>query len=242
MIWIPPGPFMMGSNEKDLEGRGIDLGLTKPWFQDEVPAHLVNLPGFYIDRYEISNKDFSVFVREKQTRPPTAWNSDAYPSGEDLYPVTDVNWFQAQAYCAWAGKRLPAEAEWEKAARGPQGLIYPWGNEFDSRKANLLSNGPRPIGSHPQGASPYHIEDMIGNVWEWTENWYLPYPDNHNPSDEYGQRFKVIRGKSWIQGFGHQSADEAKEIIAHEARASYRLYFDPTFSFGDLGFRCAKSG
>lgn len=242
MIWIPAGPFIMGSDEEDSEGRSLELGLTKPWFQDEKPAHTVNLPGFYMDRYEVSNQDFKAFVRERQAQPPVSWNGGTYPPGKDRYPVTDVNWFQAQAYCSWAAKRLPTEAEWEKAARGPEGLIYPWRNQFDPQMVNLLGDGPRPVGSYPQGASPYHVEDLIGNVWEWTADSYQPYPGNTTPSENYNQGFKVIRGKSWTQGFGHHTADEAQEIVAHEARASYRLYFDPAFSFGDLGFRCAKRG
>lgn len=241
MVWIPPGPFTMGSDEKDLQGRSVDLGLIKPWFQDEAPARTVNLPGFFLDRYEATNRDFAAYIRARRAQSPASWEADAYPPGRDRYPVTDVTWYQAAAYCAWAGKRLPTEAEWEKAARGPEGLRYPWGNEFDAGKANLLSDGLRPVGSYPQGASFYKVEDLAGNVWEWTEDWYQPYPGNAVPSDKYGRRFKVIRGKSWARSFGHQREDEAREITAHEARASYRLYFDPVFSFGDLGFRCAKS-
>ena len=241
MVWIPSGPFTMGSDEKDVQGRSVDLGLTKPWFQDEAPAHTVTLPGFYLDRTEVTNQDFAAFVRARRAQTPGSWKAEGYPSGEDRYPVTDVTWYQVSAYCLWAGKRLPTEPEWEKAARGSNGLRYPWGNEFDSRKANLLSNGPRPVGSFIQGESPYHVQDLVGNVWEWTSDWYLPYPGNTVPSDNYGQRFKVIRGKSWTHGFGHQSVNEGLEITAHESRTSYRLYFDPAFSFGDLGFRCAKS-
>jgi formylglycine-generating enzyme required for sulfatase activity len=242
MIWIPSGPFTMGVDEKDVQGRSVDLGLTKPWFEDETPSHTVNLPGFYLDRTEVTNQDFAAFVRARRAQPPASWKGGSYPSGQDRYPVIDVTWYQAAAYCLWTGKRLPAEAEWEKAARGPNGLIYPWGNEFDPRKANLLSDGPRPVGSYPQGESPYRVEDLVGNVWEWTADWYQPYPGNTVPSDNYGERFKVIRGKSWTRGFGHQRADEAQEITGHEARASYRLYYDPNFSFEDLGFRCAKNG
>jgi len=242
MVWIPPGPFTMGSDEKDVLGRSVDLGLTKPWFQDEAPAHRVRLPGYFLDRDEVTNQDYGAYVRARHAQPPPSWTDGAYPSGWDRYPVTDVTWFQADGFCSWAGKRLPTEAEWEKAARGSRGLRYPWGNEFDSGKANLLSDGLRPVGSYPQGASPYGVEDLVGNVWEWTADWYQPYAGNTTPSEKYGQRYKVIRGKSWTRGFGHQSADEGREITAHEARASYRLYFDPVFSFGDLGFRCARSG
>jgi formylglycine-generating enzyme required for sulfatase activity len=242
MVWIPPGPFTMGSDEKDIRGRSVDLGLTKPWFQDEAPAHRVKLPGFYLDRHEVTNQDYGAYIRASQAQSPLSWKDGVYPSGMDRYPVTDVTWYQADAFCSWMGKRLPTEAEWEKAARGSRKLRYPWGNEFDSGKANLLSDGLRPVGSFPQGASPYRVEDLVGNVWEWTADWYQPYTGNTVPSEKYGQRYKVIRGKSWTRGFGHQTPAEAREITAHEARASYRLYFDPIFSFGDLGFRCARNG
>ena len=241
MIWIPPGPFIMGTDKQDTEGRGLELGLTKSWFEDESPQHTVDLPGFYIDRYEVTMADFAIFVQKGKAVPPASWKDGIPPPESDRYPGADVTWFQAQAYCAWAGKRLPTEAEWEKAARGPDGQVFPWGNEYDPERGNLLSKGSEPIGSRPQGASPYKVEDLVGNVWEWTSDWYQPYPGNAYPSDNYGRRYKVIRGKSWTEGYGHFSKEESEEILKHEARASFRLYFDPSYSFGDLGLRCAKS-
>jgi formylglycine-generating enzyme required for sulfatase activity len=242
MIWIPPGPFIMGTNEQDTEGKGFELGQTKPWFEDESPEHTVNLPGFYLDRYEVTVADFANFVRKNRAVPPVSWKNGVPPPDSDRLPVSNVTWDQAEAYCAWAGKRLPTEAEWEKAARGPDGLIFPWGNEFDPDRANLLSKGSEPVGSRPQGASPYKVEDLVGNVWEWTSDWYEPYPGNAYPSDNYGRRYKVIRGKSWTEGYGHFSKEDSDAILRHEARASYRLFFDPAYNFGDLGFRCAQNG
>jgi formylglycine-generating enzyme required for sulfatase activity len=240
MVRIAPGPFPMGTNEQDTEERGLEFGLTKPWFEDEGPARSVTLPGYFIDRHEVTNSDYARFVQEIQSAPPKTWGDGIAPQGEDLHPVTNVSWFQAESYCRWVNKRLPSEAEWEKAARGPDGFIYPWGNQFESDRANLLTTGTRPVGSFPRGASPYGVQDMIGNAWEWTADWYLPYPGNTTPSDNYGKRHKVIRGKSWTEGFGHFSREESIEILHHEARSSFRLFFDPTFSFGDLGFRCAR--
>ena len=241
MVWIPPGEFIMGTDQQDKEERGLELGLTKPWFEDERPARKINLPGFFIDRYEVTHKAYALYVQKTGSSQPLSWKDGISPAGQDNYPVTEVNWFQAEAYCRWAEKRLPSESEWEKTARSSDGRLFPWGNQFEPNRANLLGKGPMPVGSFPQGASPHKVDDLIGNAWEWTSDWYQPYPGNHRSSDNYGQMFKVIRGKSWTEGYGHFEADESQEILEHEARASYRLFFDPTYSFGDLGFRCAKS-
>jgi formylglycine-generating enzyme required for sulfatase activity len=241
MVWIPGGPFVMGSNDVDAQGLAQLYGLTKPWFEDEHPAHTVDLPGFYLDRNEVTNADFAAYVTATDSRVPGTWHAATYPGGTADLPVVSVNWYQARDYCAWAHKRLPTEAEWEKAARGTDGRLYPWGNDFSLDKANLMSNQVQPVGLFPQGRSPYGVNDMIGNVWEWTADWYEPYPGSTTVSKDFGQKFKVVRGKSWTMGFGHQEQAEVKQIIAHEARGSFRLYFDPVFGFNDLGFRCAAS-
>jgi formylglycine-generating enzyme required for sulfatase activity len=241
MIWIPGGPFLMGTDDQDTEGRALEYGLTKPWFDDERPAHRINLPGFFIDRHEVTNADYAVFVAATGSRVPGTWSSATFPQGEANLPVVSVNWHQASDYCAWAKKRLPSEAEWEKTARGPDGRLYPWGNEFDLRRATLMAPAVQPVGLFPQGQSPYGVDDLVGNAWEWTANWYLPYPGATGTMADFGQKFKVVRGKSWTMGFGHQEVQEVQQIIAHEARSGFRLYFDPIFGFNDLGFRCAAS-
>ena len=241
MAWVPGGPFLMGSNDVDTAGRAQDYGLTKPWFDDEHPAHQVTLPGFFIDQNEVTNAQFAQFIAATGARSPGTWKTAAYPSEHADEPVASVNWYQARDYCAWAGKRLPTEAEWEKAARGPDGRLYPWGNEFDPKKANLLSAALAPVGRFPQGQSPYGVNDLAGNVWEWTDDWYLPYPGSTTKWKDFGQQYKVLRGKSWTKGFGHQEDRPTADIVAHEARSSFRLYFDPLYGFNDLGFRCAAS-
>ncbi|HXZ25150.1 MAG TPA: SUMF1/EgtB/PvdO family nonheme iron enzyme [Nitrospiria bacterium] len=241
MVWIPGGPFVMGTNDVDAQGLAQLYGLTKPWFEDEHPAHTVDLPGYYLDRNEVTNADFAAYVTATNSRVPGTWHAATYPGGAADLPVVSVNWYQARDYCAWAHKRLPTEAEWEKAARGTDGRLYPWGNDFGLDKANLMSNQVQPVGLFPQGRSPYGVNDLIGNVWEWTADWYEPYPGSTTVSKDFGQKFKVVRGKSWTMGFGHQEQAEVKQIIAHEARGSFRLYFDPVFGFNDLGFRCAAS-
>lgn len=241
MVWIPGGQSVMGTDQVDHDDHALTYGLTKPWFEDERPAHRVHVAGFYIDRDEVTNARFAEFVMATGARVPATWTATTTPAEIADLPVASINWYQANDYCQWAGKRLPTEAEWEKAARGPKGRLYPWGDVFDRSRANLMTGSVQPVGSFESGNSPYGVRDLVGNVWEWTADWYLPYPGSTAQSVDFGQKYKVVRGKSWTMGFGHQEVAEVQEIIAHEARSGFRLYFDPVFGFNDLGFRCAQS-
>jgi len=236
MIRIAAGPFTMGSNRTDTEGRASEFGLAKPLYLDEHPQRQVTLPAYDIDRYEITNAQYQRYVATTQARAPKGWPSGRPPAGREHHPVTHVNWYEAQAYCQWAGKRLPTEAEWEKAARGTDGREYPWGNEFDEKRANTGGSGVgdlAPVGQFPQGASPYGVEDLAGNVWEWTADWYQPYPGSVYQTKDFGQKFKVLRGSSW-GGTGHYA-------LPYFYRSAHRFYINPEYSFADTGFRCAKS-
>lgn len=242
MVRVPAGEFLMGTDEVDAEEKAMEFGIAKPWFEDEHPARQVKLPTYSIDRHETTNAQYREFVQLTGRRQPSDWVSGRYPAGKDQHPVVEVTWNDANAYCQWAGKRLPTEAEWEKAARGADGREYPWGNEFDRTKANINNQvgHTTPIGQYQEGMSPYGAHDMIGNVWEWTTDWYKPYAGNSYDSPRFGEQARVLRGNSFA-GLGHYAPEDEIRIKAHYSRASYRLFMSPNRSVNDAGFRCVKS-
>jgi formylglycine-generating enzyme required for sulfatase activity len=226
MVLIPAGEFLMGSPE----GEGNS---------DEHPQHTVYLDAFYIDKYEVTNAQYKKFVGATGHRipyfnadwaKPYNWQNGTYPSGKGNHPVVFVSWDDAEAYCEWAGKRLPTEAEWEKAARGRlEGKKYPWGDENPSGRANYNSTGIDAVGSYaPNG---YGIYDMTGNVWEWvadwySENYYRVSPKNNPKGPDSGTR-RVHRGGSWGSG-------------GSGLRAALRNWGTPDVRLGNFGFRCAQ--
>lgn len=225
MALIPGGEFLMGSDER---------------LPDEGPAHKVNLPAYWIDIYEVTNEQYKAFIDATGRRSPSHFRNRTYPPGKADHPVTEVTWYDAEAYCGWAGKRLPTDQEWEKAARSTDGRMFPWGNEFDPYKANtpqrwvlLKQEGDTmPVGSFPEGISPYGLYDMSGNVWEWTSSWYEAYPGNTHPSENYGQQYKTLKGGSWWDCSFYKCG-----ISAPVFNRSFFLRGTHNKSFG---FRCAK--
>lgn len=220
MIEIPAGPFTFGSDEGE---------------PNESPAQTIELPAYQIDRFEVTNDDFTMFANatgyqteaEKKGAKKT-WRSEA--EGQGNHPAVRITWNDAQAYCEWLGKRLPTEQEWEKAARGEKGNVFPWGNSYDPVRANLKASGIRgtvAVGSFPAGASPYGVEDMIGNVWEWTADPYQAYPNSTYQDKFYSDKLRVTRGGGWF--------DEERQ-----ARAANRSAAALDSANDDLGFRCAK--
>ena len=220
MVLIPAGPFIMGSDE----------------YGPETPPHTVSLEAYYIDKYPVTNAEYKRFVDATGHRAPQDWQDNRYPEGKADHPVHMVNWHDATAYATWAGKRLPTEAEWEKAARGTDGRRWPWGNEFDETKTVVWENAMMlgvttvPITRYPDGASPYGVCQMAGQVEEWVEDWYEAYPDSLYHSQCFGQEHKVLKGGSWF-------------YTQQYARGAYRRCEQPDspgFAGCDgPGFRCA---
>jgi iron(II)-dependent oxidoreductase len=218
MILIPAGKFIMGS----LKGEGED---------NELPQHIVFLDAFYIDKCEVTNTQYKKFMEATGHQAPYYWNDEKY--NQPNQPVVGITWHDAVAYTKWAGKRLPTEAEWEKAARGTDGRIYPWGNEWDSSKGNSFTGGDgyqytAPVGSFSNGASPYGVLDMAGNVWEWVADWYFEdyysRSSKRNPQGPASGSWRVLRGGSWYN-------------LLVNLRAADRNWNLPDFKNDGLGFR-----
>jgi formylglycine-generating enzyme required for sulfatase activity len=197
MVFVPSGEFLMGSTSDDIRHQS-DV--------DEFPQRKMWLDDFYIDIHEVTNAQYKVFVDSMKVPAPPKWLNGNYGIGEDGLPVISITWDEAAAYAKFVGKRLPTEAEWEKAARGTDARAFPWGNSFDRTLAN---NGDHlvPIMTYPLGASPYGAYDMAGNAAEWVDGFYAAYPRTTNdvlPRDipdrkevfKGGER-RVYRGGSW---------------------------------------------
>jgi formylglycine-generating enzyme required for sulfatase activity len=229
-VAVPAGEFLMGSDPSvDPDVRSY-----------EFPQHPVYLDAYEIGRYEVTNEQYAQCVRATVCDGPS---KPGYYSDPEYaaHPVMYVSWFDAKTFCEWAGGRLPTEAEWEKAARGDDGRVYPWGNEPpDESRGNYRSyvGGTTPVGYYsPQGDGPsfggtYGAADMAGNVWEWVADWwhddyYEVSPVRNPQGPETGSR-RVLRGGSW-------DGDE------WNVRAAYRNNFEPSISYSDIGFRCARS-
>ena len=223
LMYVPEGEFTMGSKD----------------FLD-APVHTVYLDAYYIDQFEVTNKQYLACVDAGKCEPPSSKNSRTHPSyyGNsefDNYPVLYINWDKAKRYCeVWTGGDLPTEAQWEKAARGTEAFTYPWGNDAPSKDLlnyNKNIGDTTEVGSYDSGKSPYGAYDMAGNVWEWVNDYYQSdyYADNaSNPQGPTSSEYRVLRGGSWIN-FGN--------IV----RSNDRGWNDPTYASDFLGFRCARS-
>lgn len=228
MVLIPAGEFLMGSDpsvDRDAQDRDAQ--------DNEQPQHALYLPDYHLAKTPVTNAQYAAFV-QATFRQPT-------PGGEEDHPVVNVSWHDAIAYCKWlaevTGKpyRLPSEAKWEKGARGTDGRIYPWGNRWDARKCNTREGGrddTTPVGAYPQGASPYGLLDMAGNVWEWCQDWfsedYYQRSPSENPPGPGEGILRVLRGGSWRND-------------QHGARCACRGRDGPGYRSNYIGFRVAAS-
>jgi formylglycine-generating enzyme required for sulfatase activity len=217
MVRVPAGEFHYGCN----------ASVDSQCDDDEKPGKRVTLPAFTIDKTEVTVSAYEACVNAGAcTKPNTGTYCNWGKSGRGDHPINCVDWNQAKAYCSWAGKRLPTEQEWEKAARGTDGRKYPWGNQSASCARAVMNDGGTgcgdnktwPVGSKPSGASPYGAQDMAGNVWEWTSDWY-----------DSKKKGRVLRGGSWYGG-------------AWFVRASNRYRRGPSARYYNdgYGFRCAQ--
>ena len=226
MVAIPAGEFWMG-----VDGM---IGL-----EDEKPRHKVWLDAYRMDVYEVTVASYARFLTATHREPPAYWETVKQTEHGDR-PVIGVSWDDAEAYCRWAGKRLPTEAEWEKAARGTDERSYPWGNQKPAPDLANYALGARfsysqvlkPVGTYEKGKSPYGLFEMGGNVWEWTQDWYdggyYGRSSEKNPAGPGEGQFKVLRGGSW--------SDMAKYMLTYG-----RFKLPPSTRNSYTGFRCAKS-
>ena len=235
MVYVSAGSFTMGSAEEDTEGLGKEFGVRGgELYSNERPVRELYLEGFYIDRFEVTNEGYRKFVGATGYRAPYRWIYNTYPTGTGDLPVVNVSWFDAHNYCMWAGKRLPREAEWEKAARGTGGRVYPWGDIYDETMGNLNTGKLTPVGTFKGDKSPYGVYDMAGNVMEWVGDWYGPYPGGEAKDIGSNLREKVLRGGLAGVVPGHYTMN----VIY--ARTSTRMHIDPEVFADDTGFRCVK--
>jgi formylglycine-generating enzyme required for sulfatase activity len=265
MVHVPAGPFLMGTSDEQIDWLARHLDVAKTWrdkgyFCREQPLHCVTLPDYCIGKYPVTMGEYRAFVEACGYLHPPYWTAagwawrEAYGKtepdqwqggnwmGDDRLPVVGVSWYEAAAYCRWLSEatgrdyRLPTEAEWEKAARGTDGRLYPWGDAFDASRCNTRASGldrTTPVGAYsPAGDSPSGCADIAGNVSEWMVSLFRPYPyDAADGRDEamgrqpVGDGERVLRGGSW-----HSPVLRARTVS--------RGMNDPTFTDRDVGFRC----
>jgi formylglycine-generating enzyme required for sulfatase activity len=242
LLFVPEGDFIMGADATEAlaECQNLRSDCRLEWFTNAEPPHTVKMDAFWMDEHEVTNKQYAACVSTGKCAPP--FQNNSYTRGDyygnpryDEYPVIYVTWQNAHDYCEWAGRRLPTEAEWEKAGRGTDERLYPWGNEKPT--SNLLNfalkvGDTSPIKSYSKGVSPYGVYDMSGNVWEWVndwydENYYRTSPASNPPGPAEGTD-RVTRSSAWI-------------FYDFDVRVTDRYGNDPKTANNVIGFRCARS-
>lgn len=237
-ITIPAGPFRMGSDQERTSTQNR-------------PEHKVNLPAYRMDKYPTTNIQYGRFVAENHYRTPSDWVNGRVPEGKELHPVTMVSWYDASNYCTWADKRLPTEAEWEKAARGDDARRWPWGDEMDAKRLNTYYSvgATTAVTAYPSGASPYGVMDMAGNVFQWIGEDFLPYAGSDAPQE-------LFKGKIGVASTPQDRAMKVVDLVGVDAKykvlrggswksdpfstaAFHRNYSWPHYASDFFGFRCA---
>jgi serine/threonine-protein kinase len=242
LVFVPEGDFVMGASvDKLFEACGeFRSDCRQEWFTNTEPEHTVTLDAFWIDETEVTNKMYKDCEDAGKCKPPfqsdSSTRSSYYGNPKyDEYPVIYVSWYQAEAYCEYAGRRLPTEAEWEKAARGTDGRLFTWGDNRPNRKLlnyGLFAGDTTPVKRYPDSVSPYGAFDMLGNAWEWVADWYdetyyKTSPSINPPGPEQGKS-KVSRGSAWT-------------YYDFDSFVTDRYGNDPGTTNNIIGFRCARS-
>lgn len=245
MVVVPAGEFIMGTSDEQIMRLYWKEDWAREWHEDgmfniEQPQHWVDLPAYEIGKYPVTNEEYYLFIYQSNYKLPKGWIGFRYTEGTQRHPVVGVSMHDAVAYCNWLSKatkreyRLPTEAEWEKACRGVDGRIYPWGEDFDPWRCNTLESGLEGTSAVdvyvPAGVSPMGAVDMCGNVWEWTSSPLLPYPyDPDPPPPARGEQYRyVVRGGAW-------------NYTRKLARCAAREGNIPDYVSPSLGFRIARS-
>jgi formylglycine-generating enzyme required for sulfatase activity len=236
-----PEPSQVPFEWIDIPGGVVALGRDTtaslgPALGNEIPIHLVELEAIELGLTPVTNAQYAAFVAETGAEAPAGWPQGSPPAGREDHPVAFVDWFDARAFCAWGGGRLPTEAEWEKAARGIDGRLYPWGAADEPARAHIgagLKEGTTAsVAAHPNGAGPYGLLDLVGNVWEWVSSAYRPYP--YDPTDGRedpgGSEERVLRGGSF-----------ASRDLSF-TRSATRSHSSPRRRQSHIGFRIARDG
>lgn len=233
MVLIPQGAFEMGSRKslRELDPVGI-FQADRHMLGPEDPAHEVILNAYYIDLYEVANADYKEYLEVTGVKKlPRYWDDPNF--NQSNQPVVGVTWKEAQAFCRWKNKRLPTEAEWEKASRGKRPIKYPWGDEAPHKTKLNFNNAigrTTPVGTYPAGKSDYGVFDLSGNVAEWVQDWHFPeyylFSPKENPPGPDKGHYKIIRGGNWKNN-------------AEDVRLTYRNATVPKARSKTVGFRCA---
>jgi formylglycine-generating enzyme required for sulfatase activity len=263
LIYLPAGEFTMGSSTAELQAwLEAHTGDEDSWFAEERPQCRIKLKAYWIGRTEVTNAQYRRFVEATGRDAPEHWRGGKIPTGLENFPVVMVEWDDAQAYCAWAGGRLPSEPEWERAARGGAARIFPWGNQWDRNRCrnlealtgvrasspeanaaqfdqwraqhNVYRDGPAAAGSYPTGASPFGCADAAGNVWEWCADWY-----DGQAYERYAAGDVTPPAASATQSHlarGGSFADGHPRYF----RCAWRAAYGPATREAFIGFRCAR--